>query len=321
MRWSRPLFAVVVLLFALYAVNALRRNSKPATTKSGSILAVVPGAAIGQTPSLTADGSTLVYAGSAETGPRLFVRNINALDARAVPGTEGALNSFVSPDGKWIGFVTINDQLEKVPLGGGAPTVLSDIFRYSDAAWAGNNYIITNGLDEQGLQWLSANGGPLHALTRIDASRDEASHIRPFVLPDATTVVFLIASDRPGPGPRVGELATVLFDSTATAPAAFTRLHVMARGVVGYHSGWLLYVAPEGDGLMAVALSADTRALTGTPIRVLEQRGAGMDGGVLAANGTLLYTREIANAGDAGLQTIVVRNWLGELRTRLRMGR
>lgn len=321
MRWSRPLFAVVVLLFALYAVNALRSNSKPARSKSGSILAAVSGAAIGHTPSLTDNGTTLVYAGAAETGRQLFVRNINAFDARALPGTEGVLSSLVSPDGKWIGFVTEKDQLEKMSIDGGAPTVLSDLHRDSDAAWAGNNYIITTGLERQGLQWLSANGGPLHPLTRIDALSDETHHIRPFVLPDASTVVFLLASDGAGSGPRVGELATVVFDSSETMPAVFTRLHVMARGVVGYHSGWLLYVAPEGDGVMAVALSADTRTLTGTPIRVLDEPAAGMDGGgVLAANGTLLYTR-VSTDGKAALETIVVPSWLGDLRTRLRMGR
>ncbi len=291
LRWLGPLLAASVVSIALYGAYALRRNAAPASATSRFIVAPVPGAAMGRTPSITPDGTALVYAGSAETGRRLFVRNVNDLDARALPGTEGALNSFVSPDGKWIGFVTMNDKLEKVPINGGAPIVLGGMFRYSDAAWAGNNYIITHGLGEQGLLWLSANGGELHSLTRLDTLRGDATHLRPFVLPDTRTVVFLISEGRTGPGPRVGELATVVFDSTATAPAPFTRLHVMARGVVGYHRGWLVYVAPEGDGLMAVPFNADSRTLTGKPVRVLEQPDAGVDAGALTENGTLLYTR------------------------------
>ena len=58
-------------------------------TQVGSILAVSP------------DGSQFVYS----TPEGLYLRSVDELDARLIPGTEGNPQSpFFSPDGKWIGY-------------------------------------------------------------------------------------------------------------------------------------------------------------------------------------------------------------------------
>lgn len=281
----------VFIAIAAAATFVWTRNSETPTAASRFVVAPLADAAIGRPPSITPDGASLVYAGSAETGRRLFVRNVNQLTARALPGTEGALNTFVSPDGQWIGFISDDDKLQKVPLAGGAPTVLGGVFRYSDAAWLDNNRIIVASYGQQGLSWTSGGSGGLHQLTRLDTLHRDSGHGRPFVLPDARTVVFLISHDRTGPGPEPGELATLSLDTTATTPQTFARLGIQSLGAVGFVDGWLLYVAPDGGGLMAVQFDAASHTVRGQSVRVLEQDDGGIDVAAVASNGTLLYTR------------------------------
>lgn len=302
----RRLFTVATiggLLAASVAIAlfAWRRSNETPAAASRFVVTPLADAAIGRAPSITPDGASLVYAGSAETGRRLFVRNVNQLAARALPGTEGALNTFVSPDGKWIGFISTDDKLQKVPLAGGAPTVLGGVFRYSDAAWLDNSRIIVAGYGQQGLSWTSGTSDGLHRLTQLDTLHRDSGHGRPFVLPDARTVVFLISHDRTGPGPEPGELATLTLDTASTTSQTFTRLGLQSLGAVGYVDGWLLYVAPDGNGLMAVRFDAASHAVRGESVRVLEQADGGLDVAAIASNGTLLYTR----ARDSNMPLLV----------------
>lgn len=285
----------IVWLAGAAAVTAVgvfaSKRQSAASSIARFVVAPLADAAIGRTPTITPDGAALVYAGSAETGRRLFVRNVNELTARALPGTEGALSSFVSPDGKWIGFITADDKLQKVSLQGGTPTVLSGVFRYSDGVWAGNDRLIISSYGQQGLSWTSASGGALHSLTKLDTARKESDHAKPFVLPDGRTVIFTIGRSRTGPGPSVGELAMVTLDSARAGVAPVTRLDLQSRGVVGYVDGWLVYVSADGSGIQAIRFDVSARVTTGEPIRVLEQMDSGIRVASLAANGTLLYTR------------------------------
>ena len=72
------------------------------------------------------DGSRFVY--NATGG--LYVREMAALDARVIPGTERAATSPVfSPDGQSVAFFEPSGaeggQLKRIPIAGGAPIVLT----------------------------------------------------------------------------------------------------------------------------------------------------------------------------------------------------
>jgi serine/threonine-protein kinase len=65
------------------------------------------------------DGRHIVYAGEAGGGQhQLYVRRVDRLEARPLPGTVGALQPIFSPDGRWVAFET-GGQLLKVPVDGG----------------------------------------------------------------------------------------------------------------------------------------------------------------------------------------------------------
>jgi hypothetical protein len=54
---------------------------------------------------MSPDGSRFAYVGEAEGQARLYVRELDALEATALAGTDGARHPFFSPDGQWIGFL------------------------------------------------------------------------------------------------------------------------------------------------------------------------------------------------------------------------
>jgi serine/threonine-protein kinase len=55
-------------------------------------------------PALSPDGTRLVFAANRGDGLRLYVRNIDRLDVRALAGTQGAYSPFFSPDGEWVAY-------------------------------------------------------------------------------------------------------------------------------------------------------------------------------------------------------------------------
>ena len=254
------------------------------------VVAPIPDAAIGRAPTITPDGDQLVYPGAAETNRRLFVRPVNELEARPLAGTEGALSAFLSPDGKWVAFLTSDDRLKKVSIDGGPVTELTGAFRYVTASWGRGDHIVTGG-GTRGMTWVSANGGPVHPLTMLDSSRRETRHAGPLVLDDGRSVVFTAERDRNGPVANQGELAVVTLDPGATTPTRHTLLGVQASRAVAVVDDWLLFTSSDHSGLMAVRFDRARRAVSGSPKLVLKDPEGGIGSATLARNGTLLYTR------------------------------
>ena len=73
---------------------------------------------------LSPDGTRLVSVVRLGGTTQLYVRRLDQLQFQAIPGTEGAMNPFFSPDGQWIGFYSVPEaKLEKFSVGGGPPRV------------------------------------------------------------------------------------------------------------------------------------------------------------------------------------------------------
>ena len=112
LAWSVATVTTVLLAVAL-AVPYLNRAPAETATSRFSVLAeagVVRGLA------LSPNGRQLAFT----DGRQLWIRSLDSLESRALPGTEGAQAPFWSPDGRSIGFFTFTE-LRTVDLTGGAP--------------------------------------------------------------------------------------------------------------------------------------------------------------------------------------------------------
>ena len=143
------------------------------------------------TVEVSPDGALLAFmATDGEGVRRIWVRAIDGVDARPLPGTEDAIFPFWSPDSRSLGFFTFMKQkLFRVDLSGGAPTALADAHDGRGGAWSASGEIIFAPDWRTGLQRVSATGGPSAPLTQVDA-RLHTTHRWPLFLPDGRRFLF-----------------------------------------------------------------------------------------------------------------------------------
>jgi len=242
-------------------------------------------------PSITRDGRTIVYPGIVNGGRVLLRRPIEGLEVKPIAGTDGAGAVILSPDGRWIAFITSGGRLSRVSIDGGVPTLLTTGYRGGKASWGTAGMIAIEG-DVGGLSRLSAAGeGPLHPFTRLSKSAGETAHRVPVFTPDGKAVVFTVLRDRARSGRIQGELAIAAPDLVATEPAPHVLLGVRGRFAIGFIDDWLLYFGADGVTIMAVRLDVRRRRVLGAPVTVLRDTQNGGFGStpMLAANGTLIY--------------------------------
>jgi serine/threonine-protein kinase len=94
------------------------------------------------TLALSPSGRVLVFTAIRSGTPVLFRRDLNQLAAEAIPGTEGGVQPFFSPDGQWVGFFDADDlSLKKVALAGGSPVTVQVIkAQLHGATWLGRQH-------------------------------------------------------------------------------------------------------------------------------------------------------------------------------------
>jgi Tol biopolymer transport system component len=157
------------------------------------------GKASGDAPvAVSQDGSVLVYVGRQNGVERLYKRRLAEAAAAPIPGTEGAVTPFISPDGQWVGFTRFNDagpgaRLQKVALAGGAPVTICEMAASRGASWGADGRIVFAPHPDSGLWQVPAAGGVPEPLTRPDPAKGERSHRYPFVIADARLVLYTIA--------------------------------------------------------------------------------------------------------------------------------
>ncbi len=228
-----------------------------------------------ETPVLSPDGYKLVYAG----GGRLNLRIMDELEAKPIPGTEGAGSPFFSPDGQWIGFEA-RGTLQKVFVGGGAPVTIASVRFVAGATWGADGTIVL-GIVNSPLQRVSSDGSPVRALTTLDHDTSELSHRSPQFLPNGKSVLFTVGKNNGG--------------SIAVASLETGEHRILFEGSSGLylHTGHVVYFQ-SGD-LMAVAFDPEKVETMGTPVPVVHGVAGFRWSGVLhpyysvSETGTLVY--------------------------------
>src|ERR1700687_1237387 len=161
-------------------------------------------------------GRALSFAGSSLEKERLYLRPVDSLEARPLPGTEGAITPFWSPDSRSIGFFA-DGKIPRIAVAGGPARIVCDAGIESLPSWgsAGQILFVQLGGENGGLWAVDANGGPPRQVRKVDSTHGESAHVWPFFLPDGRHFLFITVitpADRFRIPLRVGSL-----DSNETA--------------------------------------------------------------------------------------------------------
>jgi len=293
--------AVVASLLIVAAIGWLRPVPAPATSRQrvtlwhtalGQFLS--PGVVFeGTQAAIAPDGSSIVFCDGVSDSARLMLKPRNEAEARPMAGTEGGVSPFFSPDGRWIGFLTLNGRLRKVPLeGGGAVTLATDAnVSYLSAAW----------LEDGSIVYMSATA----ELRRISAEGGSSRPVRPSARPERVNLgaFFPLPGSRGFlytrcPGNCAVETAVYVFDFAADSG----RLLVPnAAGAWYSPTGHLLYTDRAG-GLYAAGFDAKRLVLTSGAVPVIE--GVVPVSFAISASGSVLY--QVGSGGAAPAELLWV---------------
>ena len=145
---------------------------------------------------ISPDGTHVVYAGTRDGQPQLYVRALDQLEATALTGfSSQPRNPFLSPDGNWVGFFDGVRALQRVSIRGGPPIPIAEVIGPPrGASWGADDTIVfATGHIGTGL-WrvASGGGGEPEVLTTPDTDRGERDHLWPEILPGGQAVLFTI---------------------------------------------------------------------------------------------------------------------------------
>lgn len=237
---------------------------------------------IGQYVSLSPDGHKLVFDGVSADGSGLWIRDLDTLDWRRLPGAEGGSSPFWSPDSKSLGFASGN-QVKKVDLAGGpAQTICTVTVRPGTGAWSRDGIIIFGSRGTGPLWKVSQAGGVAAPLTVLNTSRGETIHVLPTFLPDGKHFLYL----RQGPA----EVSGIYPGSVDSKPEEQSGARILATRLgVSYVSGYVFFMRERM--LTAQPFDTSRMQLTGESIPVAEPVGVTGAIGIFSASasGALAY--------------------------------
>ena len=302
--WRRALPSAATLLVGLLVASVYFLGSRPPAAPaivgapaSVSRFVITPPATAplasqgGLDLTISPDGKRIAYlAIKPENGNvEIYVRELDALEAQPVRGTEaanvGPLNPFFSPDGKSIGYSAADRGLVSAAIDGRPPIKLADRPSpgFTGAWWTRDNTVIYS--SGRRLLRVSAAGGGTPELLMPERANGVVA--APVLLPGGHAVLFHAYGDTAGD--RVAVLDLDTGEEKTVVDGGSNPVYV--------DTGHLVFA--RGDTLMAVPFKASELAVTGEPVALVQGIRRGSGGAAdyaLSANGTLAYVPGSAEA-------------------------
>ena len=282
-RWRRALPVAVTAIVAVVATTlaisfAMRPEPAPVSRFAYTVPRDQPFRATATTVlALSLDGRKFVY----NTNAGFYVRSLDELEARVIPGTEEfAASPVFSPDGQSIAYFT-RTEIRRIALSGGASVLISK--RPSSGAprgadWTSDDTILFS--EGTGVFRVPASGGTPDLV--IESGNGEQLY-GPQLLPDGDSV--LLTAGRPGPG----EGNNIVVASLSTGER--TTLGQSGSDARYVPTGHLVYALD--DGLFAVRFDAKTLRVSGGPVPLVQSvmRATQTPGAdyAISHDGTLVY--------------------------------
>jgi serine/threonine protein kinase len=196
-RYLRMAVAAAALVLGAVGLTVLF-SKPPAVDKEPVLFAVAPPgrSAFPSHPgdtsfSVSPDGCNLAFVARNDSGQDvLWVRSMQSLAARPLPGTEGAAGPFWSPDSRWIGFFA-GGLLEKIEAAGGASLRICEApGPYLTGTWSRRGEILFAQIVDGAIHRVPAAGGTPIPAVKADAAQQEGSVCMPRFLPDSRHFLY-----------------------------------------------------------------------------------------------------------------------------------
>ena len=200
---------------------------------------------------LSTDGQQVAFIARDAAGQHIYVRRLDALSPRQIPGTQGARDVAFSPDGRWLAFHAGN-KIQKVSLEGGVPALLADSVHAHGIAWHPTEDAIYFAPHQLSAIWkVQANGGSAAVqVTTIDSARGERSHEWPVIVDDGRTLVFSVNSNAAQLDEELASLVNLTTGERRTVRTGGTAFGLTDRGELLFvRVGSVLGARYDGDRL------------------------------------------------------------------------
>ncbi len=264
MRWRGAVLWGVASLLVTAVTGFAVWNLKPVPPRPVSRLVITlpPGQRLAQLNqpgiALSPDGSHLAYVAIQGGKQQIYLRAMDSLEATPILGTEGAIYPVFSPDGQWVGFLA-EQKMKKVPVNGGAAQTLTAATLANGVSWGSQGTIAFSAATSSFLQQVSEAGGEPQPMTRLEPG--EVSHRWPEFLPGGKTLLFAAST------------SSFSWSNSRIAVQSIrsgSRQNLLQGGTQPHYasSGHLVYA--QGSTLMAVPFDAQSLAVTGAAVPVVE---------------------------------------------------
>jgi Tol biopolymer transport system component len=259
------------------------------------------GAALSNDLALSPDGRKLAFLATGKQGSQMvWVRPLDANEARPLPGTEGAAFAFIwSPDSRSVAFAS-GGQLKKIEVAGGPAQTICAAAVLIDGFWTPDNKIVYGTLGP--IFQVSASGGTPAQLTAPNPSRGDVVHVPGTLLPDGRHFLYsgLTLSANENTGIYVGSLdAKPEQQSTKKLLPDDSSVRYVPSAEAAPAPGFLLFVRTTGvfssGALMAQPFDPKRLELSGDAVPVAEQVSS-LQGFSASSNGKLAYRAGVAQA-------------------------
>ncbi|MHC4436067.1 MAG: protein kinase domain-containing protein [Planctomycetota bacterium] len=143
---------------------------------------------------ISPDSTRIVYVGESDDGdPQLYMCSQGDHQFKPIPGTKNSHNPFFSPDGLWIGFFTIENQLKKVSVDGGEPQPLLENVpdgRFWFGSWADDETIVFSAYSVNSSIQQVPDTGAQQAEILVPAAPNDVYYCYPQVLPKGNAILY-----------------------------------------------------------------------------------------------------------------------------------
>ena len=289
---------IIALIFSLLTLAVFYFSETPPDSRTYRSTLLPPektrfSTNVGGNIALSPDGNSLAFiATDSVRKSLLWLRPHNALEARALSGTEGAYSPFWSPDNRFIGFFA-DGKLKKIDVSGGMPQTLCDASVGRGGTWNKDGIIVFNGYANSPLSLVSASGGKAVAITKLDTARREVSHRWPCFLPDGRHFLYTSRISQA----RVSKEDAIFLASLDTTVAP--RMVAQASSNIGYANGYLLFARQQT--LMAQPFDVKKLQTSGDAFPIAEHihfEGLSSHASFsVSQNGHLVYQKGVSQSG------------------------